>query len=231
MAEEERICFVIAPIGPEGSKTRKRSDQILKFVIRPAAEECGYVAKRADEFSEPGMITAQVLNHTMNDPMVVADLTDWNPNVFYELAIRHAARRPFVLLFQPTNQKERMPFDVADLRAVAVDYPDWDSMDDSKANLIQAMKAAEGMAPEQIVTPISYAINLQDLTESEDPAENMLAEVVLSLKRVEEGYYLMHKDIFTLEHQMMTLLSELRSRTSIAAMEDAIDEVIRRKAM
>ena len=231
MAEEERICFVIAPIGEEHSEIRKRSDQILKFVIRPAAEECGYVAKRADEFSEPGMITAQVLNHTMNDPMVVADLTDWNPNVFYELAIRHAARKPFVLLFQPTNQKERMPFDVAGLRAVGLDHPDWDSMEASKAKLIEAIKAAEAMDPTKLVTPITHAINLQDLTESEDPAGNMLAEVVLSLKRVDERYYLMHKDIFTLQHEMMTLLSELRSRTSIAAMEDAIDEVIRRKAM
>jgi hypothetical protein len=35
------ICFVISPIGPDGSDIRKRADEILKFVITPVANECG----------------------------------------------------------------------------------------------------------------------------------------------------------------------------------------------
>jgi hypothetical protein len=65
------ICFVIAPIGKDATETRLRSDKVLKHIIGPVAEECGYEAIRADKISEPGMITTQVINHILNDAMVV----------------------------------------------------------------------------------------------------------------------------------------------------------------
>ena len=88
--EDKKSCFVIAPIGEAESDTRKRSDQVLRHIIRPAVEVCGYQAIRADEIDKPGVITSQVIQHVVGDPLVVADLTETNPNVFYELAIRHA---------------------------------------------------------------------------------------------------------------------------------------------
>jgi len=195
MAEKGKICFVIAPIGEKGSAVHKRSDQILQHIIRPAAEECGYTAIRADEISAPGTITDQVITHVIEDPMVVADLTDWNPNVFYELAIRHAVRQPFVLLFQPMPHKERIPFDVAGLRVLDLDYPDWDSMTDSRAKLIEAIKAAEATEADKLVTPISQAINLQQLAQSENPIAAMLAEVGGSLSRLEQRLIFIESDL------------------------------------
>src|SRR4030088_3189951 len=97
---ERPICLVLAPIGKEGSDLRTRSDKVLKHIIGPVAEECGYEAVRADKISEPGMITTQVINHILNDPMVVGDLTGHNANVFYELAVRHAIRKPYVQIIQ-----------------------------------------------------------------------------------------------------------------------------------
>lgn len=67
----EKDCFIIAPIGDVDSDTRKRSDQILKHVISPALKECGYKATRADQISEPGMITSQVIQHIVDDSLVV----------------------------------------------------------------------------------------------------------------------------------------------------------------
>jgi len=49
---------------------------------------------RADKISEPGIITTQIIGHIVDAELVIADLTDKNPNVFYELAIRHAIRNP-----------------------------------------------------------------------------------------------------------------------------------------
>lgn len=76
-------CFVIAPIGTEGSSIRQRSDQIFNYVINPVAEACGLRAVRADHIAEPGMISTQILDRVINAPMVVADLTGHNPNVFF----------------------------------------------------------------------------------------------------------------------------------------------------
>ena len=78
------ICFFIAPIGAEGSETRKRSDTVLKHIVGPVARELGFEALRADHISEPGLITHQVIQHLVADPIVVADLTEHNANVFYD---------------------------------------------------------------------------------------------------------------------------------------------------
>ena len=56
-----KTCFEIAPIGPEDSATRKRSDKVLRHIIRPVVESLGYEAVRADEIAEPGSITNQVI--------------------------------------------------------------------------------------------------------------------------------------------------------------------------
>ena len=65
--DSSKTCFVIAPIGEPESDTRKRSDQILRHIIRPAVEAKGYTAIRADEISEPGIITSQVIQHVVDD--------------------------------------------------------------------------------------------------------------------------------------------------------------------
>ena len=105
--ENVKMCFVIAPIGEPDSETRKRSDQILRHIIRPAVEHRGYEAVRADELDKPGMITSQVIQHVIGAPLVIADLTERNPNVFYELAIRHAIRKPII---QIIRKGENIPF-------------------------------------------------------------------------------------------------------------------------
>jgi hypothetical protein len=61
----EKECFFIAPIGPDGSEHRNRSDAVLEFIVAHAAEELGLVAVRADQLGEPGQITLQVIEHVL----------------------------------------------------------------------------------------------------------------------------------------------------------------------
>ena len=133
---ESKDCFVISPIGEAESETRKRSDQVLRHIIRPAAEECGYRAVRADEIDKPGIITSQVIQRVVGDSLVIADLTESNPNVFYELAIRHAIRKPLVQIIQ---KGKRIPFDVAGARTVHFDHHDLDSVDEASAPLLSRL--------------------------------------------------------------------------------------------
>lgn len=96
----KKICFVISPIGEEGSEVRERSDQILKHIITSSVEQLGYTIIRADKIAEPGIITTQIIEHIVDAKLVIADFTDKNPNVFYELAIRHAIRKPLVQMIK-----------------------------------------------------------------------------------------------------------------------------------
>jgi len=170
----DKQCFVIAPIGDAESEIRNRSDEILKYVITPAVEPLGYEAIRADHISEPGIITSQVIQHVVDDPLVVADLTGRNPNVFYELAIRHMLRKPFVQLIK---KGEQIPFDVAGTRTISIDHSDLDSVEEAKKEIVAQIGALERNSS-TVQTPISVSLDLQSLRQSENPEQRSLADVL-----------------------------------------------------
>lgn len=182
MAKEKdtRTCFVIAPIGKEGSDVRVRSDQVLKHIISPAAKECGYETVRADQISEPGLITSQVIQHVVDDPLVIADLTGWNPNVFYELSLRHALKKPVVQIIHAT---ESIPFDIAASRTIHVDHHDLDSAARAREEIVRQIKSVE-KNPADVDTPISVALELQSLRQSENPLEKSNAEILTMLTEI-----------------------------------------------
>lgn len=120
MAKEnkKKSCFVIGPIGQPDSPTRIWADELLKYVIIPVVKDFGYAEPlRADQISQPGLITMQIIQHLINDDLIVADLTEQNANVYYELAVRHVSRKPFIQLMR---QGDRIPFDTKDVRTILI---------------------------------------------------------------------------------------------------------------
>jgi len=174
---KSKTCFVIAPIGLPQSATRDRSDKILRWVVKPAAKACGYRAIRADQVPEPGMITPSIVRHLFDDPLVIADLTDQNPNVFYELAIRHMARKPVLNIIERGHE---IPFDVSPLRAIDVDYRDIDSMDRCRVELQKQIEALEDDST-RFDNPISLAIDADALHRSSNAAARSNARILTML--------------------------------------------------
>ncbi len=111
-------CFVISPIGEEGSEVRAHADDVFDYIIKPAMEECGIEAKRSDHMHEPGKISDQMFRAILNEDLCIALLTGYNPNVFYELAIAQCAARPVIIL---AEKGQELPFDIRDLRCVHYD--------------------------------------------------------------------------------------------------------------
>lgn len=194
---EERNCFVIAPIGEPESETRKRSDQVLNHVVRPAVSECGYIAIRADEIDKPGIITSQVIQHVVNDDLVIADLTERNPNVFYELAIRHAISKPLV---QIMKKGEQIPFDVAATRTIFVDHRDLDSVAEAKTKIVDQIRELE-KGTSDVETPISVSLDLQLLRQSEKPEDRSLADLVAVISGLRGDLGKMETKIDSMEYQ------------------------------
>ena len=158
-----KSCFVIAPIGEQNSPTRRQSDQVLRHIIRLAVEPA-YKAVRADEIAEPGLITSQIMQRVIEDDLVIADLTDLNPNVLYELAVRHAILKPFVQIMA-TGQT--IPFDVSGIRTVFFDLQDPDSVADAKDEIAKQVEALERDSS-NLQTPISTPLELQRIRLSGD---------------------------------------------------------------
>ncbi|BAS26754.1 hypothetical protein [Limnochorda pilosa] len=116
--EWHTTCFYITPIGTEGSEERLHSDLFLGSIIEPALAELGLNVVRADQIEKPGMITRQIIEYILKSRLVIADLSFHNPNVFYELSLRHACRLPTV---QVVRKSDRIPFDIDQFRTVQVD--------------------------------------------------------------------------------------------------------------
>jgi len=113
------LCFVDMPFGQKPdlkSGVVVDFDQIYNDAIKPAIEECGLEALRGDEERTGGIIHGAMFARLLLAEFVVADLTLANPNVFYELGIRHAAK-PYTTVPIFANVSA-LPFDVALVRAV-----------------------------------------------------------------------------------------------------------------
>ncbi len=111
-------CFVISPIGSQGSAIRQHADDVFDYILRPATEECGIVANRSDHLLEPGRISEQMFREIVTSQCCLCVLTGHNPNVFYELAIAQTVGTPVIILIE---KSEELPFDIRDLRCVRYD--------------------------------------------------------------------------------------------------------------
>ena len=117
----DKICFYITPIGDEGSEQRKHSDMLLECIVSPVLDEYGLKAVRADKIDKPGIITNQILDYITKSKMVIADLSYHNPNVFYELAVRHMKGLPAIHL---SRTSDKIPFDIGNFRTITLDMSD-----------------------------------------------------------------------------------------------------------
>lgn len=112
------LAFVAMPFGRKRDPSGNMEidfDYVYQQAIEPAACKAGVDVIRADEERMGGFIHAPMYERLLLAEIVVADLTLANPNVFYELGVRHAARpRSTIMIY---NEGAVLPFDVRPLRA------------------------------------------------------------------------------------------------------------------
>jgi hypothetical protein len=101
-------CFVIMPFGQDNS------NEIYEEWIKDAVEETEFNGRkirchRADKSLRPGEIIKHIIENLIDSEIVIADLTGRNPNVFYELGVRHTLTNNTILISQDIND---IPFDL-----------------------------------------------------------------------------------------------------------------------
>jgi hypothetical protein len=113
------LCFVLMPFGTKTDAAGRVTnfDKVYQNVIVPAVTRAGLEPVRADEEKIGGTIHKPMFERLMLCHYAVADITGANPNVFYELGIRHALRpRSTAIIFVEGTV---IPFDIALVRGIA----------------------------------------------------------------------------------------------------------------
>src|SRR3712207_4025663 len=138
-------AFIVMPFGRKKAAdgTEVDCDRIYEDYLRPAVEAAGLRPHRADAERRGGSIHADMFQDLLLAEFVVADLTLDNPNVWYEIGVRHALRASGAVLTYAL--RDRLPFDLAGQRMMPYTLtrgaPDPARLEDERGALTEAITA------------------------------------------------------------------------------------------
>jgi hypothetical protein len=198
---KEKECFVLSPIGKEDSPIRKHANDLFDCILKPVVERNGYNIERADKIEESGIITHQIMERIVNADLIIAVLTDYNPNVFYELALCHVARKPFIQMIQ---KDQEIPFDTSHVRTIQYDL-DIRSAQDTEVKLEKLIKQnLDG----KMENPISVGLAHLKLRESDKPEDQIKAEIYDKLQGIDNK---LDNRLGIIQNQLVRLASQGQS--------------------
>lgn len=151
----DKKCFIVTPIGSANSEIRRNADGVIDSVINPVLIELGFKIENivvSHRISEIGSINKKIIDELVNDELAIVNLTTLNPNVMYELAVRHATGKPVIII---AEEGTRLPFDIVDERTIFYKN-DMQGVVELKDNLMEFCSLA--LLREQYENPIISAI-------------------------------------------------------------------------
>ncbi|MGA2298558.1 MAG: hypothetical protein ABSG15_13510 [FCB group bacterium] len=104
-----KTCFVIMPFA-------ENYKQVYDHGIEPAVKYFGYRCVRADDPYGPRNIVKDIIEYLYYSDFIIADISDFNPNVFYELGISHCMGNKTILICNEKSNKP--PFDLSNYHII-----------------------------------------------------------------------------------------------------------------
>lgn len=182
--KEKKVCFVIGPIGAADSNTRVNADFLLDGIIKEVLEKqpFNYIVKRADKDVSPGSINTSVINDIIHADLAIADLSERNPNAFYELGIRHAFHKPVIHM---VREGEVLPFDNLDQRCIYFSTESWAGILRARENLFQVVQHV--ISDSYIISsPVTIANAVQAMSEQGDSTGVLISSLSERLQNIEK---------------------------------------------
>ena len=108
-------CFVLMPFSKED-----HLQEVYQRHVKSVVEgKCGLRCERADDIYDVSGVMQSVWEGINKATIIIAELTNRNPNVFYELGIAHTLGKPVVMI---TQSMDFVPFDLRHLRSIVYEY-------------------------------------------------------------------------------------------------------------
>lgn len=135
-----KSCFVVMAIGDQKHNGKEISyndlkkiyDNLIKKAIKDAYPNIEIT--RADEVNNQGTITNDIITRLLYSDFVIVDITYPNPNVYYELGIRHCSKIGTILI-KDKNVSTYAPFDISHER-----YIEYENTTEGLNDLIKQLK-------------------------------------------------------------------------------------------
>lgn len=194
---DKKICFVITPIGSETDAIRRHIDGVIDAAISPALGE-GFELRVSHRIYEPGSITKQIIHEIYKADLVIANLTDRNPNVMYELAIRHCIGRPVITI---ADCETKLPADIILERAIPY-HNDAKGVLELRETLSKYLQKIDYSKKESLVLDaLKEAFHFEQLLKT--PEEPTKAGENLLLKEILNKLYILESKLSTTSDRYM----------------------------
>ncbi len=163
--------FIVRPFGNKRPVLKKEKDGVInsvyfdfdrveKELIKPALKQLGLTGGTTGKIFSAGDIREDMFSELLLADIVIADITIYNPNVFYELGIRHALRDKHTILIKSPGWDET-PFDIMGYRYLSYDRVNPEAKIEELVQMI-----SETINDERIDSPV---FNVLPHLESQDP--------------------------------------------------------------
>lgn len=131
----EKRCFVIMPFGKrlDEADVEVNFDDVYEHLIKPTVEAAGLKCIRCDEVDEAGNIHTRMFQLIWSAEVSIVDVSIPNPNVFYELGIRHALRKAVTIIIR--NKNATLPFNIVNMNAIEYDFASGKGDDEAQARI------------------------------------------------------------------------------------------------
>ena len=108
---DPKLCFILSPFKKEYQGIREAIDTIVR--------DCDFEPVRADDIRRPGIIHSDIWDHIQRAAVIIADVTEHNPNVFFELGVAATVKdKSRVIIIRQPRGGDEYPFDIRPFRCI-----------------------------------------------------------------------------------------------------------------
>jgi O-acetyl-ADP-ribose deacetylase (regulator of RNase III) len=158
-APNRKECFVIMPFDEKQDAQGHNIDfdEIYKHLIKSTVEALGIRCIRCDEIAEAGWIHSKMFERVHASDVAIVDITSLNPNVFYELGVRHALADSVTVLIRRIGTT--IPFNIQGLNVIDYDPEKMASVEKAKKKIADYIR--NGLKLGRKDSPVYEVLNLR----------------------------------------------------------------------